>query len=62
MLKMMAVADDRHFSYDNEIEAMNWSSSITSLQFDQLAWLNLYFLGYLSKTKIFKVLANISFL
>jgi hypothetical protein len=27
MLKMMAIADDRHFSYDNEIELVQFISS-----------------------------------
>jgi hypothetical protein len=27
MLKMMAIADDRHFSYDNEIELVQFIAS-----------------------------------
>jgi hypothetical protein len=27
MLKMMAIADDRHFSYDNEIELLQFIAS-----------------------------------
>jgi hypothetical protein len=27
MLKMMAIADDRHFSYDNEVELLQFIAS-----------------------------------
>jgi len=32
MLKMMAIADDIHFSYNNEIELLQFSSKISEMQ------------------------------
>ena len=38
MLKMMAIADDRHFSYDNEIELVQFIATVTSEGDYYLRW------------------------